>query len=54
MKKNFTFKFDTDMMEKVRVQAKKENRSLTNFIETLLINHMVDLSENQDCRKRAD
>lgn len=36
MKKNFTFYLESEIIEKLREKAKKENRSLNNYIETLL------------------
>lgn len=36
MKKRFTFYWESETIEKLREKAKKENRSLNNYIETLL------------------
>jgi len=36
MKKPHTFRFDTDLIRKAHDQAEKENRTLTNWIETLI------------------
>lgn len=38
MKKPFTFRLDADLMEQIRKLAVKENRGLTNFIETIFRN----------------
>lgn len=35
-KKNFSFRFDKELIELARKQAEKENRTLTNWIETLI------------------
>jgi hypothetical protein len=36
MKKLVTFRFDADLLEKARKSAQAENRSLTNYIETIV------------------
>ena len=36
MKKLVTFRFDPDLLERVRETARAENRTLTNFVETVL------------------
>jgi Family of unknown function (DUF6364) len=36
MKKPVTFRMDQDLIEKAKVSARAENRTLTNFVETLL------------------
>lgn len=36
MKKNYSFRFDSDTIEKAKKKAKDENRTLTNWIETLI------------------
>ena len=36
MRKTITMRFDPDLLAKARVQAARENRTLTNFIETVV------------------
>jgi predicted transcriptional regulator len=36
MKKLVTFRFDADVLAKARQLAQRDNRTLTNFIETIL------------------
>lgn len=36
MKKPVTFRIDQDLLEEARRSARAENRTLTNFVETLL------------------
>lgn len=36
MKKPVTFRIDQELLDKARKSAQAENRTLTNFIETLL------------------
>ena len=40
MKKAVTFRFDEDLLVEVRRHAERDNRSVTNFIETLLKAHV--------------
>lgn len=41
MKKAVTFRFDAALLEEARRCAVSENRTLTNFIETLVKTHMA-------------
>jgi predicted HicB family RNase H-like nuclease len=36
VKKTVTFRFDPDLLEHARTKARAENRTLTNFIETVV------------------
>jgi hypothetical protein len=36
LKKLVTFRFDADLLAKARQSAQRENRTLTNFVETVL------------------
>ncbi len=36
-KKNYTWKLDEDLVSKIQQLAEKEHRSLTNYIEVMLI-----------------
>ena len=36
LKKIVTFRFDADLLAKARDSAQRENRTLTNFVETVL------------------
>jgi hypothetical protein len=38
MKKLFAFRFEEEKVKNWKLKAKKENRSLTNFIETVMDN----------------
>ena len=44
----FSLKLDSDLMEIVKVQAKKEHRPVNNFIEAVLIKYLdeVKVKEN--------
>lgn len=37
-KKNYTWKLESDVIDKLQLLAEKEHRSLTNYIEWLFIN----------------
>lgn len=39
MKSTYTFKFDPELLNELQKEAKKENRSFNNYVETLLLNH---------------
>jgi len=47
MKKLVTFRFDTDVLARARQLAQRDNRTLTNFIETIL-KQALDRSERDD------
>ena len=42
MRKPITMRFDPDLLAKARLQAARENRSLTNFIETVVRQRVAD------------
>ncbi len=49
MKKLVTFRFDADLLIKARQLAQVENRTLTNFIETIL-KKTLNISEHNNDR----
>lgn len=49
MKKAHTFRFNKVKVDEWKIQAKKENRTLTNFIETVLNKY---ISENKISDKK--
>lgn len=53
MRKLFTFRLHESLIEKVRAIAVKENRTLTNQIETVLIKFTEDY-ENDKSRPEGD
>ena len=44
-KKNYRFRFHEDMVERLRAQAQLENRSLSNLVETILLQYLSTLEE---------
>jgi len=47
VKKLVTFRFDPDLLDRVRQTAQAENRTLTNFVETVL-KRSVDSADPSD------
>jgi hypothetical protein len=43
MKQAVTFRIDPDLLAAARQCASRENRTLTNFVETVLKQHIVDV-----------
>ncbi len=39
-KKTYSFRFDEEMVEKLRVYAKAENRTISNMVETILLQYL--------------
>ena len=44
-KKNYSFRVHEDMVERLRAQAQLENRSLSNLVETILLQYLSTLEE---------
>ena len=42
MRKSITMRFDPELLAKARLQAARENRTLTNFIETVVRQRVAD------------
>lgn len=36
IKTSYTFKLDNDLLNKLKIKAKQDNRSFNNYVETLL------------------
>ena len=43
-KKNFTWKLESDIIDKLKILAEEEHRSLTNYIELLFLNETKKLN----------
>lgn len=41
-KKVYSFRFNEDMVDQLKVCAKEENRTLSNLVETILLNYLRD------------
>jgi hypothetical protein len=50
MRKPITMRFDPDLLTQARLQAARENRSLTNFIETVVRERVTDTSPTLSSR----
>jgi hypothetical protein len=53
VRKSITMRFDPDLLAKARFEAARENRSLTNFIETVVRQRVADASPTPDLSKAA-
>jgi predicted HicB family RNase H-like nuclease len=51
MKKTVTFRFDPTLLERARAKAREDNRTLTNFIETVL---KKEVDAASDSHQNAD
>ena len=47
VKEATSLKLDKDVFERVKSQAKKENRTMANFIETVLIKYLEEREETE-------
>jgi len=43
-----TIRIDTKIMDRVKEEAKKENRPISNFIETVLIKYLEEQKEKEN------
>ncbi len=41
-KKVYSFRFDEEMVDKLRSYAREENRTVSNLIETILLKYLSD------------
>lgn len=44
MKKAYTLKIEEELLEQIKIRAEKENRSVSNLMETVLKNY-IDLKD---------
>lgn len=47
-KKTFSFRFNEDMVDQLRICAKRENRTLSNLVETILLNYLRDQAQTPE------
>lgn len=48
VKEATSLKLEKDVMIRVREESKKENRSINNYIETVLIKHFREIDETKN------
>jgi hypothetical protein len=48
VKEATSLKIEKEVLDKVRIQAKKENRPISNFIETVLIKYLKEVKEKEN------
>ena len=53
MRKSITMRFDPDLLARARLEAARENRTLTNFIETVVRQRVTDASSTPDMSEAA-
>ena len=53
MRKSITMRFDADLLARARLEAARENRTLTNFIETVVRQRVADASPTPDLSDAA-
>ena len=46
-KKTYSFRFDEDMVSKLRVYAEAENRKLSNLVETILLQYLAQREKEE-------
>lgn len=51
VKEATSLKMDKSIMERLRIEAKKQNRSINNYMETVLIQHFEELDKKQVTEK---
>lgn len=47
VKESTSLKLEKSVLERVKIEAKKENRPMSNYIETILIHHFAELDAKQ-------
>ena len=51
VKEATSIKMEKPVMDRIRSEAKKQNRSINNYIETVLIQHFEDLDKQEETTK---
>ena len=60
IKTQTAFRFDSELLRRLKIKAKQENRSLNNYVETVLMDIVYDepndttLEAIEDARKQKD
>ena len=47
VKEATSLKIEKEVLERIKIQAKKENRPISNFIETVLIKYLEEQEEKE-------
>jgi hypothetical protein len=47
VKEATSLKMEKPIMDRLRIEAKKQNRSINNYMETILIQHFAELDAKQ-------
>jgi|GEM_PF-1777505 len=54
VKEATSLKMDKPIMDRLRLEAKKQNRSINNYMETVLIKHFEELDKEQKIKKPGE
>jgi len=46
-KKTFSFRFDEAMVDKLKIYAEAENRTLSNMVETILLQYLAKREQEE-------
>jgi predicted HicB family RNase H-like nuclease len=52
MKKQTAFRLEGELLEQLSLLAQEENRSLNNYVETILLNHVKTQMRNDRKREK--
>lgn len=54
VKEATSLKMEKPIMDRLRIEAEKENRSINNYMETVLIKHFKELDKQEEKEKPAE
>lgn len=50
VKESTSLKLEKEVLERVKIEAKKDNRPVSNYIETVLIQHFEEIDKEQSTK----
>ncbi len=53
-KKTFSFRFSEEMVERLRIYAQEENRTLSNLVETVLLAYLREKDQARLLKEQND
>lgn len=54
VKESTSLKLEKTVLERVKIEAKKENRPMSNYIETVLIQHFESIDKKQSTKNPGE
>lgn len=54
VKEATSLKMDKPIMDRLRLEAKKQHRSINNYMETILIQHFEEIDNNQPTKNPGE